>query len=419
MRAILIRRLPDGTGRAVLNVPRGSPDYVDVPAIVIPPARPGFAAVGPRSISRDRHRIVLPSANGVVVVNVLTAEMRAFPADLSQAESVGFSSDESSIVLSSLGNPQRIVLATGDVQTMAPPGDAGRFRLVVDAAPNLLGFDGRGGAVAQYAVGAPINGFGSPTVTSQSGWSAAATVFNAAIMPAHAGRGILAVTVDVSPSATALVLAQADDRGDATPCCSALAWAPSDRALCLSASPTVWRILAWDVPPGSSSGSANCRRRMSGRGSGNSPCDGRDRPLRVGDPLAPRPDVGRGVEPCSRERQGPSGRQVTPEPHDVATMVDPSIPASAARPRISSGDRKVPSPCCIRPIGRFTAPGWAGHRIDRLHLSAIALRSPHVDEYAVRRRPWDVRQLQHGQASGTHRDRSSPLSAPNPCVASA
>jgi hypothetical protein len=250
VRAILIRRLPDGTGRAVLNVPRGNPDYVDVPAIVIPPARPGFAAVGPRSISRDRHRIVLPSANGVVVVNVLTAEMLAFPADLSQAESVGFSSDESSIVLSSLGNPQRIVLATGDVQTMAPPGDAGRFRLVVDAAPNLLGFDGRGGAVAQYAVGGPINGFGSPTVTSQSGWSAAATVFNAAIMPAHAGQGILAVTVDVSPSATALVLAQADDRGDATPCCSALAWAPSDRALYLSASPTVWRILAWDVHSG-------------------------------------------------------------------------------------------------------------------------------------------------------------------------
>lgn len=248
VRAVLVRRLPDGTGRAVLYVPRGAPEYVEVTDVTLPPPTPGEGTVGPRTISDDRHRIVLHDTAGIAIVDTDTATVTRIPVALDGTELVGWAQGSSLVVVESLHRPYRIDPATGDVQPMAPPGGVGRERIIVDQLASVLRFDRRGVVTGQRELPGPLAGVLGPTATSQTGWSAAGAVYSSQLIPAGASKGLYAVSFDLSASAAALVV-RPEDRVTGE-CCRVLGWAPQDRVLHLAPAPDALRILAFDVNTG-------------------------------------------------------------------------------------------------------------------------------------------------------------------------
>lgn len=248
IRAVLVRRQPDGTGRAVLFVPRGTPELVEVADVVIPPRTPGGGPVNARTISDDRRSVVLPEADGVAVVDTAAGTVTRFAVPLDGTEDIGWTQGSGVVVVDGPGRAYRIDLGALVVQPMAPPGGTGRQRIVVAEKPALVTFDARGNPTGQKELPGPFVSTLGSTATATTGWSATGAVFASQLVPGGATHGLYAVSYDLSPSTAALVVRREERAG--ADCCKALAWAPRDRLLYLAPGVGAWHILAWDVTSG-------------------------------------------------------------------------------------------------------------------------------------------------------------------------
>ncbi len=374
MRAAFLVQVEPARYQPVLFLPRQTPDGLLVPMAPLrprPTRRAPAVPLGPRTIDTDRHRLVFPQPGAVVILEVRSARTFRIPVRDENLVTAGWAPDGHTVVATSstgrwLVDTRRgtVVRAGGEVV----PGwaDIG----VSGGRPMIRTFSGAGRLLSLRSLDGPeIDAYGEP-ISNIEGWACRATFFGASNATLGRMQGLMAAQSDVRPQPRILAAPNDAPLFAYRP----LGWGPRDTVLLESRSVgrdgPVRRLLAWDVIEGRmyrvaeldavarysadaqpfTGGALGALTVAQGGRAGGA------RARRVGDPAAPRPDVGHGVDAHLVQREGHlRGRHA--RPHDVPTGVSRCTPAAAATSRMRVGGRNVPSAASISVIGRLTAPG--------------------------------------------------------------
>ena len=255
LRAVFLVVAEGGGNHPVLFAPDAA-FQVEVPGVRINQA-PGVQTVlGPRSISDDRHRVVIPQPGHVVVLDARDGRVVTVEVPDPTLTLAGWARDRATVVARGrdygwLIDPERGVVrkarsAVNPDWADLSPGDGGGQLRTFSGSGELTGI--------RPLLGAPV----VPSTTSVSnteGWAAGGAFLPGAYQEAvNRSQGLVAVHSDLPPTPRVL----AAPTGPLVPkgAYRALAWGPRDVVLFESRSERagfqgmVRRVLAWDVNEG-------------------------------------------------------------------------------------------------------------------------------------------------------------------------
>ena len=248
--AVLLANTPAGL-QVVLELPVGQPRRNRV--VLLNPTdtlRPR-SFLSNRTISSDRHRVVLPSAGGVVVVDSTDRSVTQVPVPDIGISTAGWALDDRTVVASSLISGWEVDPESGASRAVAVPvcpdcadlGDAGEDL-------EVLTFTDVGALSGSRRVRGPrmVPSGEGPSAANDAGWVAGEVFLGPEVQEATGRRNGLVVVPPGDP-ADPIVLAASAHRGDGHRL-RALRWATPSTVLLESRSYEAgWRrrVLAWDV----------------------------------------------------------------------------------------------------------------------------------------------------------------------------
>lgn len=253
--AVLLRRGASGSVFPVLYRPSLSRPWLVVDTVPLGQVTDiegnESAPLGDRAISPDGRRVAFAQADKVVVLDVVTAQVRTIDVADPYLEDVGWMDDGSALVARSAGRQWRVDPATGAVTSYGDPAYAGRHEVVVSGGEVLLR--------SQQSLGLLDAGKKLPgifaatwgeTVSGPSGRVAVAgnlSVATEATAPTRGGtvpyQGVLTVTADTLEDPAILLAPPNEEDGLGKGCCRALRWLDDGKLL------LVWEadLLVWDA----------------------------------------------------------------------------------------------------------------------------------------------------------------------------
>ncbi len=253
----------------------GAPFQVEVPTVRISLWEGVQSLLGPRSVSDDRHRVVLPQPGRVVVLDARNGSATSIDVPDPTLTLAGWARDRSTVVARGRDDGWLVVPETGAVTRAARPVNP-------DWADLAQGGGGSGGALLRTFSGSGLltgtkSLLGPPvvpntaSVSNTEGWVAGGAFLPGAYQRAlDRSQGLVAVHSDLPPTPRVL----AATIGPLVPKASyrALGWGPQDVVLFESRSERagfqgmVRRVLAWDVNEGLLYQVADVDRAASGPG---------------------------------------------------------------------------------------------------------------------------------------------------------
>ncbi|GAA4124480.1 hypothetical protein GCM10022415_30580 [Knoellia locipacati] len=252
--AVLLRHGSDGALFPLLHRPALSRPWQEVDALALRPVTDSGGnesdPIGDRAVSPDGRRVAFPQPGKVVVLDVVTAQVRTVPVDDPYLEDVGWLGDGSALVARSSGRQWRVDPATGGVTAYGDHAYAGRYEISVLGDDVTLGTQGDQGLTTQQRKLPGVLFEAGDTVSGRADRAAVGAFLSPAAQessPTHEGyapyQGIL--TVDArTPSQVALLLVpDSMDGGFSKGCCRPLRWLGDDRLL------VQWSadLLVWDL----------------------------------------------------------------------------------------------------------------------------------------------------------------------------
>lgn len=255
LRAVFLVVAEGGGYHPVLFAP-GAPFQVEVPAARVNQWEGVQSALNPRSISDDRHRVVIPQPGRVVVIDARDGSVRDIEVPDPTLSLAGWARDRTIIVARGRDDGWLINARTRAVTRAANA-------VAADWAD--LAQDGRGGQLRSFSGGGELTGvkplLGAPvvpntaSVSNTEGWVAGGAFLPGEYQTAvDRSQGLVAVHSDLPPMPRVLAATQ----GTLVPKAAyrVLAWGPQDVVLFESRSERagfqglVRRVLAWDVNEG-------------------------------------------------------------------------------------------------------------------------------------------------------------------------
>jgi hypothetical protein len=255
LRAVFLVVAEAGGYRPVLFAP-DAPFQVEVPAVRVTQWEGVQSALGPRSISDDRHRVVIPQPGRVIVFDARNGAVVTVEVPDPTLSLAGWARDGATVVARGRDYGWLIDPKTGEVRK-------GRSAVAPDWA-DLSGSDG-GAQLRTFSGGGELTGIrpllGPPvvpnttSVSNTEGWVAGGAFLPGAYQTVvERSQGLVAVHSDLPPKPRML----AATTGPLVPkgAYRALAWGPRDVLLFESRSERagfqglVRRVLAWDVNEG-------------------------------------------------------------------------------------------------------------------------------------------------------------------------
>jgi len=217
------------------------------------PLRPG-SFLSNRTISSDRHRVVLPSAGGVVVLDDADHSVTPVPVPDVGISVAGWAQDDRTVVASSRNSGWVVDPVSGAARAVALPVCPGREDLGEPGEDlEVLTFTDVGALSGSRRVSGPrmFPSGERPSAANDLGWVAGEVFLGPEVQEATGRRNGLVVVPPGDP-ADPIVLATSPDRGDGHRL-RALRWATPSTVLLESRSYDAgWRrrVLAWDVRSG-------------------------------------------------------------------------------------------------------------------------------------------------------------------------
>jgi hypothetical protein len=255
LRAVFLVVAEGGGYHPVLFAP-DAPFQVEVPTVRINSGDGVQSALGPRSISDDRHRIVIPQPGRVVVLDARDGSVVTVEVPDPTLSLAGWARDRTLVVARGRDYGWLIDPRTGDLRKGRSAVNPDWAELAQgDAGAELRSFSGTGELTGiRLLLGAPVVPI-TTSVSNTEGWVAGGAFLPGAYQSALGrSQGLVAVHSDLPPKPRVL----AATTGPLVPkgAFRALAWGPRDIVLFESRSERagfqglVRRVLAWDVNEG-------------------------------------------------------------------------------------------------------------------------------------------------------------------------
>ena len=255
LRAVFLVVAEGGGHHPVLFAP-DAPFQVEVPSVQVI-QRPGLqSALGPRSISDDRHRLVIPQPGRVVVLDARDGSVVTIEVPDPTLSLAGWARDHTTVVARGRDDGWLIDVGQRSVVHPARPVNPDWADLSVqDGEARLRTFSGSGRLTGVKDLLGPPVVPNTASVSNTEGWVAGGAFLPGAYQRAiDRSQGLVAVHSDLPPNPRVL----AASTGPLVPKGSyrALGWGPRDVVLFESRSERagfqgmVRRVLAWDVNEG-------------------------------------------------------------------------------------------------------------------------------------------------------------------------
>jgi hypothetical protein len=271
LRAVFLVVAEGGGYHPVLFAP-DAPFQVEVPAVRVNQWEGVQSALGPRSISDDRHRVVIPQPGRIVVLDARDGSVVTIEVPDPTLTLAGWARDHTTVVARGRDDGWLVDVATRSVAHPARAVDPDWADLSArDGAAQLRTFSGSGTLTSQRPLLGPPVVLNTATVSNTEGWVAGGVFLPGAYQQAvERSQGLVAVHSDLPPIPRVL----AASTGPLVPKASyrALGWGPQDVVLFESRSERagfqgmVRRVLAWDVNEGLLYQVADVDRAASGPG---------------------------------------------------------------------------------------------------------------------------------------------------------
>jgi hypothetical protein len=257
VRAVFLVRAGDGY-QPVVYLPAEDPQHLVVPGMAIEEVRDATGAtgpvLGPRTVSDDRHRVVVAQRHKILVLDVRDASVLELPVPDDGLLHAGFAKDDRTVIARSGENEWLVDTQTHRVQRSPVPARPDWADLAQGSSGEveLRAFAGSGTITESRSLaGATASTYGESSANTE-GWVASGVWLEGDLRDGVArSQGILAVQSDLQP--TPRVLAAPDVEGVPKETYRPLGWGPRDtlllesRSFADARSEAVVRVLAWDV----------------------------------------------------------------------------------------------------------------------------------------------------------------------------
>lgn len=271
LRAVFLVVAQGGGYHPVLFAP-GAPFQVEVAAARITQWEGVQSALGPRSISDDRHRVVIPQPGRLLVIDARDLSVREIEVPDPTLSLAGWARDRTTVVARGRGDGWLVDAQTGSVRRAAGAVNPDWADIIAGVgAAELRSFGGSGElAGSEPLLGPPVVPTKS-SVSNTEGWVAGGVFLPGQFqVTLDRSQGLAAVHLDLPPMPRVLAAPQ----GPLVPTSAyrVLAWGPQDVVLFESRSERagfqgmVRRVLAWDVNEGRLYQVADVDRAASGVG---------------------------------------------------------------------------------------------------------------------------------------------------------
>ena len=252
VRAVFLVTGEGGRLSPVIYAPRAPSPHVLVPTVRVL-ERPGTPVLGPRAISDDRHRVVIPQPARLLVLDARDGSVADIPVPDPTLSVAGWARDGVTVVARGRDDGWLVEADTGAVRRADRPVEADWFDIAdAEGAARLQSFSGAGELTGSRPLRGPWIVPNGPTVSNTEGWVAGGTFLPGAYQDqVLRSQGLVAVQSDLRP--TPRLLAATTSVLVPKGAYRALAWGPQDTLLFESRSErpglpgTVRRVLAWDV----------------------------------------------------------------------------------------------------------------------------------------------------------------------------
>ena len=255
LRAVYLVVAEGGGHRPVFFAPQ-APFQVEVAGVRVSQAQGGQSALGPRSVSDDRHRVVIPQPGRVVVLDARDGSVLEVEVPDPTLSLAGWARDRTTIVARGRDDGWLIDPATRSVRRSTRAVNPDWADLAQGEGSALLRtFDGSGELTSSEALLGPPVVPSTASVSNTEGWVVGGAFLPGAYQRAvDRSQGLVAVHSDLLPNPRVLAATE----GPLVPkgAYRALGWGPRDVVLFESRSERagfqgmVRRVLAWDVNDG-------------------------------------------------------------------------------------------------------------------------------------------------------------------------
>ncbi|HYN65920.1 MAG TPA: hypothetical protein VES93_03455 [Ornithinibacter sp.] len=255
LRAVFLVVAEGGGYHPVLFAP-DFPFHVEVPAVRINQWEGVQSALGPRSISDDRHRVVIPQPGRVIVLDARDGSVREFEVPDPTLSLAGWARDRTTVVARGRDGGWLLDPQTGSVRRRSRSVHPDWAELARgEGTAELRSFGGSGELTGSTPLRGPPVVPSSGSVSNTEGWVAGGAFLPGEFQVAvDRSQGLVAVHSDLPPMPRILAATQ----GPLVPKAAyrVLAWGPQDVVLFESRSERagfqglVRRVLAWDVNEG-------------------------------------------------------------------------------------------------------------------------------------------------------------------------
>ena len=255
LRAVYLVVAEGGGHHPVLFAPQ-APFQVEVTGVRVNQAQGGQSALGPRSVSDDRHRVVIPQPGRIVVLDARDGSVVEVEVPDPTLTLAGWARDRATVVARGRDAGWLIDPVTRSVRRASRAVNPDWADLAQGAGSAVLRtFDGSGELTSSEALLGPPVVPSTPSVSNTEGWVVGGAFLPGAYQRAvDRSQGLVALHSDLPP--TPRVLAATEGPLVPKGGYRALGWGPRDIVLFESRSERagfqgmVRRVLAWDVNEG-------------------------------------------------------------------------------------------------------------------------------------------------------------------------